>query len=70
VGTVDHNNRTVLRSVTLGRDMGSTAEVVSGLSPDDMVITNPPDSLIDGEEVRIVETNQGPAGTPAPNADY
>ncbi len=70
VGTVDKSNRAVLKSVTLGRDMGSTVEVVLGLSPNDLVITNPPDSLISGEEVRIVETSQGPMSTPAPNADY
>jgi RND family efflux transporter MFP subunit len=70
VGTVDSGNRAVLKSVTLGRDMGSTAEVVSGLSPDDLVITNPPDSLITGEQVRIVSGEKGPASAPAPNADY
>jgi RND family efflux transporter MFP subunit len=70
VGTVQSDNRALLKSVTLGRDMGSTAEVVSGLSPDDVVITNPPDSLITGEEVRIVAGGSGPANAPAPNADY
>jgi hypothetical protein len=27
---------------------------VSGLAPDDLVIQNPPDSLIDGETVHVV----------------
>jgi RND family efflux transporter MFP subunit len=70
VGTVQNGNRALLKSVTLGRDMGSTVEVVSGLSPDDLVITNPPDSLITGEEVRIVKAQEGPASGPAPNAEY
>jgi RND family efflux transporter MFP subunit len=70
VGTVDSGHRAVLKSVTLGRDMGSTVEVVSGLSPDDLVIANPPDSLITGEKVRIVSGEKGPASAPAPNADY
>jgi RND family efflux transporter MFP subunit len=69
VGTVDKVNRAVLKEITLGHDMGSTVEVVSGLSPDDVVITNPPDSLINGEEVRIVTGGQAPASAPTPNAE-
>jgi hypothetical protein len=37
-----------------GRDFGSTIEVLSGLSPADNVIVDPPDSLTDGAEVRVV----------------
>jgi RND family efflux transporter MFP subunit len=70
VGTVDKNSSAVLKSVSLGRDMGNTVEIVSGLSPDDVVITNPPDSLISGEEVRVVPGRQGPTGSPVPNAEY
>jgi RND family efflux transporter MFP subunit len=70
VGTVDKNSRAVLKSVTLGRDMGSTVEVSAGLSPDDVVITNPPDSLVSGEELRIVSGSEGPTTAPAPSADY
>jgi hypothetical protein len=39
--------------VTLGRDFGTEVEVASGVESDDRVITNPPDSLLDGEEVRV-----------------
>ena len=70
VGTVQNGNRVVLKSVTLGRDLGNTVEVVSGLSPDDLVITNPPDSLITGEEVRVVAGENGPSSAPAQRADY
>ena len=70
VGTVDKNSCAVLKSVSLGRDMGNTVEIVSGLSPDDVVITNPPDSLISGEEVRVVPGSQGATGSPVPNAEY
>jgi RND family efflux transporter MFP subunit len=70
VGTVDKNSCAVLKSISLGRDMGNTVEVVSGLSPDDVVITNPPDSLISGEEVRVVPGSQGATGSPVPNAEY
>ncbi len=48
-------NRASLVPVTLGRDFGNTVEVVSGLSDDALLIANPPDSLVDGEVVRIVQ---------------
>lgn len=41
--------------VTLGRDYGTEVEVVSGLTGNERVIVNPPDSLIDGEEVRAAQ---------------
>jgi RND family efflux transporter MFP subunit len=51
VATVDSNNKTKLVSISLGRDFGSQVEVLSGLDPDDKVIINPSDSVIDGEQV-------------------
>lgn len=44
-----------IRSITLGRDYGSEVEVVSGLTAQDHVMVNPPDSLVKGEEVRITQ---------------
>ena len=58
VGTVQNGNRAALKSVVLGHDLGSEVEIVSGLSPDDLVITNPPDSLITGEIVTIAPSNR------------
>lgn len=55
VGTVQNGNRAALVNITLGRDMGNEVEVVSGLNADDLVIVNPPDSLISGETVRLAE---------------
>ena len=65
VGMVPNGgNKAQLVNITLGRDMGNEVEVVSGLQADDLVIVNPPDSLISGELVRIDRTNaaQGEAG--------
>jgi RND family efflux transporter MFP subunit len=39
--------------IKIGRDYGSTVEVVNGLRPDDQVIVNPSDSLTAGTPVRI-----------------
>ena len=54
VATVDENHRAHILRVTPGRDFGSTIEILSGLSEGQAVIANPPDSLTEGEEVRVV----------------
>jgi RND family efflux transporter MFP subunit len=57
---VGSDNKVQLRSITLGRDFGNTVEVLAGLSANDRVVLNPPDSIADGMTVQIapeVETN-------------
>jgi RND family efflux transporter MFP subunit len=67
VATVKNGDSAQLVKITLGRDLGSEVEVVSGLSADDAVIINPPDSLVPGETVRIVGTQPNePAGATNP----
>jgi RND family efflux transporter MFP subunit len=39
--------------ITIGRDYGSTVEVINGLKPTDQVIVNPSDSLTTGTPVRL-----------------
>jgi len=53
VATVGPNNHVVLKYIAVARDLGTSVEVASGLSPSDRVIDNPPDSLASGEIVRI-----------------
>jgi len=43
--------------VTPGNDFGSQIEIVSGLKQDDRVIINPPDSLVTGQQVQIVQAS-------------
>jgi RND family efflux transporter MFP subunit len=58
-------SRTVeLRSVTLGRDLGTAVEVVSGLTADDSVIDNPPGSLENGDRVRFAGGPEGKGDAP------
>jgi RND family efflux transporter MFP subunit len=40
-----------------GRDFGAEIEVLTGLKPDDQVVLNPPDSLVSGQEVKIVKAS-------------
>lgn len=59
VATVDATNHAHIVRVTEGRDSGSTMEILSGLAPGQSIIANPPDSLTDGELVRVVATDAG-----------
>jgi RND family efflux transporter MFP subunit len=68
VATVDSNNKTKLVAITLGRDFGSTVEVVSGLNGDEKIIANPSDSVIDGEEVNPVAPKNTPQNAQPRNA--
>jgi RND family efflux transporter MFP subunit len=56
VGIV-RDGKVVLSAVTPGHDFGSQIEIVSGLKPDDQVIMNPPDSLVTGQQVQIVQAS-------------
>jgi RND family efflux transporter MFP subunit len=49
------DGKVVLAAVTPGHDFGNQIEIVSGLKPDDQVIINPPDSLVHGQQVEIVQ---------------
>jgi len=53
VGVVRDGDKAELLPVTLGNDSGTEVEVVSGLSESDLVIVNPPDSLLSGAAVRV-----------------
>lgn len=53
-----------LHSVTQGRDFGNTVEVLNGLTADEEVIINPPDSITDGAQVRIAKPPQKQQGKP------
>jgi RND family efflux transporter MFP subunit len=44
-----------LRSIKLGRNLGTEFEVVAGLGPSDTIINSPPDSLSQGEQVRVAK---------------
>ena len=54
VGIV-RDGKVALVAVTPGHDFGDQIEIVSGLKADDQVIVNPPDSIISGEQVQIVQ---------------
>ncbi len=65
VGTVvngPNGDQAKLVQVTIGQDDGSTVQIIDGLTADSRVIENPPDSLIDGEPVRVVQPAKQSSG--------
>lgn len=54
VATVTKENKVKYKKVELGRDYGTEVEVVSGLSPNVRLITNPTDALQDGKSVQVL----------------
>jgi len=72
---VDANHKTHLKSLTIGRDYGTTLEVLQGLDVNDWIVLNPADSLEDGQEVHVKEialkhapAQPAPQPNPAPGA--
>src|SRR5580704_13043162 len=54
VATIDSSSHAHLHSITQGRDFGKEIEVLSGVEESDTLIVNPPDSLSEGMQVRVV----------------
>jgi RND family efflux transporter MFP subunit len=65
LATLGANNRLVMKSVTMGRNLGAEIEITGGLSASDRVVISPLDTLEDGETVRVAA---GP-GAPTPPPD-
>ena len=57
VATVVDGNKAKLVPVTIGQNDGRVVQVIEGLQPDDLVMQDPPDSIMDGERVRVVKPN-------------
>jgi RND family efflux transporter MFP subunit len=65
VATVDDGRHVRLKQITEGRDFGTEIEVLAGVTVDDTLIVNPPDSAADGMEVRIQQ--RAPAAEQQPH---
>ena len=59
VAVVGSDNKVQLRPITIGRDYGSTLEILGGVDVGDQVVINPADSLEEGQQVNIAPANQG-----------
>jgi len=70
VAIVGGDGKVQLRRITIGRDYGSTLEIVGGVDLNDRIIVNPSDSIEEGQRVNVAPENQGgsqpqPGGKPS-----
>src|ERR1039458_4268991 len=54
VAVVGPGDRVQLRSIAIGRDFGTSLEILQGIRANDRVVQNPPDSLENGQLVRVM----------------
>ena len=69
VAVVGAGDRVELRPITLGRNLGTDVEVLTGLKTSDRVIDSPPDSLATGDVVHIADEAVAKNGSGAGSAN-
>ncbi|HUZ33569.1 MAG TPA: efflux RND transporter periplasmic adaptor subunit [Xanthobacteraceae bacterium] len=62
VAIVGPDNKIVLKPITLGRNLGTEVEVVKGLTIADKIVNSPPDSLANGDLVRVAGKQSNAVG--------
>jgi RND family efflux transporter MFP subunit len=62
LAVVDGNGRVELRPINIGRDYGTSLEILGGVSAEDRVVINPPDSLEEGQQVNVAAASPGQQG--------
>jgi len=60
---IDSSHKAHLQALSIGRDYGTSLEVLQGLKPDDWIVLNPPDSIYENQQVNVM---QPPPASPAP----
>jgi RND family efflux transporter MFP subunit len=65
VAKLGPDDKVQLVPITMGRDYGSEVEVLVGIMPGDKIVLNPPDSLGDGQQVRVVQPPPAPGSGPS-----
>jgi multidrug efflux pump subunit AcrA (membrane-fusion protein) len=56
IAVLDSDGRVSLHKVHIALDLGTSLQIDKGLTVTDRIIENPPDSLMDGDKVRVDET--------------
>jgi multidrug efflux system membrane fusion protein len=66
VAVIGPGGKVQLRPINIGRDYGTTLEILGGVSPTDQIVVNPADSLEDGQQVNVAQPppNQQQPGQP------
>jgi RND family efflux transporter MFP subunit len=67
VAVVGSDDKVQLRSIVIGRDFGTTLEILGGIEASDRIVINPSDSLEAGQQVRVEQPSQNQPGPGRPN---
>jgi RND family efflux transporter MFP subunit len=59
LAVVGPDHKIQLRPISIGRDYGTTLEILDGVSTEDQIVINPPDSLEDGQPVNLAPPSPG-----------
>jgi hypothetical protein len=59
VAVVGSDGKVQLRKISIGRDYGTSLEILGGVDVNDLVIVNPSDSIEQGEPVNVASPQQG-----------
>ncbi len=62
VVALDNQDRAHLQAITVGRDWGTSIEVLTGLTLGQRVVDSPPDSIANDEKVKVVSGDSAAAG--------
>lgn len=62
VAVVGKDGKVELRPITIGRDYGTTLEILGGVGVEDRVVVNPADSLEQGQPVNVAPENPQTGG--------
>ena len=65
VAVLGADNRVQLRDIHIGMDLGDSLEIDHGLHPDDRIIDHPPDSLSQGDKVKLASAAPSQKAEPA-----
>jgi RND family efflux transporter MFP subunit len=73
IAAVGPDNKVQLRQINIGKDYGTTLEILGGVSTTDRIVINPSDSLEEGQQVNVAQAppqqaSQTPASGSASNA--
>jgi hypothetical protein len=63
VATLLADHRIAFKTITIGRDFGTTVEITAGLTSDDLLVDNPSMELVEGAKVAAegMEGNSQPS---------
>jgi hypothetical protein len=72
LAVIGPDNKIQLRPINIGKDYGTSLEILAGVSVSDRVVINPPDSLEQGEQVNVAAPppgeDEGQPSAQQPNA--